>query len=84
MLNKIITFDNGEKYIVYDSVVKDNVYYYMLVGISEDENTVLKEKIKFSTASSDSTENLTFNDVTDLNLLQEITMMFFEKMKGVL
>lgn len=44
MLNKIITFDNGEKYIVYDSVVKDNVYYYMLVGISEDENTVLKEK----------------------------------------
>lgn len=84
MLNKIITFDNGEKYIVYDSVVKDNIHYYMLVGISEDENTVLKEKIKFSTASSDSTENLTFNDVTDLNLLQEITMMFFEKMKGVL
>ena len=84
MLNKIITFDNGEKYIVYDSVVKDNIHYYMLVGISEDENTVLKEKIKFSTASSDSTENLTFNDVTDLNLFQEITMMFFEKMKGVL
>ena len=84
MLNKIITFDNGEKYIVYDSVVKDNVYYYMLVGISEDENTVLKEKIKFSTANSDSTENLIFSDVTDLNLLQEITMMFFEKMKGVL
>lgn len=84
MLNKIITFDNGEKSIVYDSVVKDNVYYYMLVGISEDENTVLKEKIKFSTASSDSTENLIFSDVTDLNLLQEITMMFFEKMKGVL
>lgn len=84
MLNKIITFDNGEKYIVYDSVVKDNIHYYMLVGISEDENTVLKEKIKFSIASSDSTENLTFNDVTDLNLLQEITMMFFEKMKGVL
>lgn len=84
MLNKIITFDNGEKYIVYDSVVKDNIHYYMLVGISEDENTVLKEKIKFSTVSSDSTENLTFNDVTDLNLLQEITMMFFEKMKGVL
>ncbi len=84
MLNKIITFDNGEKYIVYDSVVKDNVCYYMLVGISEDENTVLKEKIKFSTASSDSTENLIFSDVTDLNLLQEITMMFFEKMKGVL
>ena len=67
MLNKIITFDNGEKYIVYDSVVKDNVYYYMLVGISEDENTVLKEKIKFSTANSDSTENLIFSDVTDLN-----------------
>lgn len=84
MLNKIITFDNGEKYIVYDSVVKDNVYYYMLVGISEDENTVLKEKIKFSTANSDSTENLIFSDVTDLNLLQEITMMFFEKTKGVL
>ena len=84
MLNKIITFDNGEKYIVYDSVVKDNVYYYMLVGISEDENTVLNEKIKFSTANSDSTENLIFSDVTDLNLLQEITMMFFEKMKGVL
>ena len=84
MLNKIITFDNGEKYIVYDSVVKDNVYYYMLVAISEDENTVLKEKIKFSTANSDSTENLIFSDVTDLNLLQEITMMFFEKMKGVL
>lgn len=84
MLNKIITFDNGEKYIVYDSVVKDNVYYYMLVGISEDENTVLKKKIKFSTANSDSTENLIFSDVTDLNLLQEITMMFFEKMKGVL
>ena len=84
MLNKIITFDNGEKYIVYDSVVKDNIHYYMLVGISEDENTVLKEKIKFTTASSDSTENLTFNDVTDLNLFQEITMMFFEKMKGVL
>ena len=84
MLNKIITFDNGEKYIVYDSVVKDNVYYYMLVGIGEDENTVLKEKIKFSTENSDSTENLIFSDVTDLNLLQEITMMFFEKMKGVL
>lgn len=83
MFNKIITFDNGEKYVVYDSIIKDDIYYYMLVGVNGDENTVLKEKIKFTTFNDDG-KNFVFEDVTDLNLLQEITKMFFEKMKGVL
>lgn len=83
MFNKIITFNNGEKYVVYDSIIKDDIYYYMLVGVNGDENTVLKEKIKFATFNDDG-KNFVFEDVTDLNLLQEITKMFFEKMKGVL
>lgn len=79
MFNKIFTFDNGEKYIIYDSVVRDNIHYYMLVGINEDENIVFKEKIKFCTANSENAENLIFNDVIDLNLLEEITIMFLKK-----
>lgn len=70
LINSILTLDNNEKYIVLNQAVYQNKNYFLVAGVTEDEEDVLDE--------------FRLLEETDLNGERALQLVTDEKIIGLL
>lgn len=77
-VDKIITLNNKERYVVLEKVNKDNIDYYYIAQVNEDE-TDIKDVYKVI-KTSEKNGIIYIIEITDENELNQLLPLFIEKM----
>lgn len=77
-LYDVVTFTDDQKYAIGDILEKDGIKYYMLIGVSSNEEDVNEDDVRFMTDSVEDGK-LFLNDITDVDTLREIIVMFQQR-----
>lgn len=75
-INKIIILGNDEKYLIIDKVVMNNVDYYYVAQVN-DEETDIKDNYKIVTIENKDNQNC-LEEVLGEEKLKEILPLFLE------
>lgn len=77
-VNKMITLNNDEKYVILEEVEKDGTNYYYIAEVNNDETDI---KDVYKIISTSEKDGLTYlNEITDETILQELLPLFLSKM----